>query len=527
MEEGLKWAKENNDEEIGDSGIERYTHTTLVIVPSALLMNSWLEEIKEHLLDTIKVVKHHGHARKGDPDTLSNADIVLTTYKTLAVEAASKKSPLHQIGWFRIVLDEAHNIRHLPTTFHRSCSSLDARSRWCLTGTPIQNGLEDIGALFAFLRAEPFHSLAQFRRFLVVPFEQRDPIVKERLVLLYDSLVLRRTKDILHLPGQEEEVRLVEFSPQERALYASTTNLLARYLKHQVGEYENDKYFGLFQIHLQLRLLCNHGTHQSPLSWKNQKRDSREAVLAEVGLNAERLDFDENCKHIICADCLEDLEKGQGETLKHCPLCKPMDVVMQDRDGSADSEPTDDSYFNPDGHSTKMRALIEDVKATLHKEDENGNLRKTKTKSIIFSCWTRTLNLIERYLKAEKIEFLRIDGECLLSKRQRILDRFSKKGGPRVMLMTTGTGAFGLNLTAASRIFIVELQWNPSVEMQAIARAIRIRQEDKVLVTRYMVANTVEQQMESQQLNKRLAAQVGFGAGQGESDMVMEVIGDT
>jgi hypothetical protein len=61
------------------------------------------------------------------------------------------------------------------------------------------------------------------------------------------------------------------------------------------------------------------------------------------------------------------------------------------------------------------------------------------------------------------------------------------------MLMTTGTGAFGLNLTAANRIFIVELQWNPSVENQAIARAIRLRQRDKVVVIRYMMAHTVEQ----------------------------------
>jgi SWI/SNF-related matrix-associated actin-dependent regulator of chromatin subfamily A3 len=67
-----------------------------------------------------------------------------------------------------------------------------------------------------------------------------------------------------------------------------------------------------------------------------------------------------------------------------------------------------------------------------------------------------------------------------------------------------------LNLTAANRIFIVELQWNPSVERQAIARAIRINQKDKVLVTRYMMLGTVEQEMKSQQENKRRAAQAGW-----------------
>lgn len=59
--------------------------------------------------------------------------------------------------------------------------------------------------------------------------------------------------------------------------------------------------------------------------------------------------------------------------------------------------------------------------------------------------------------------------------------------------MTTGTGAFGLNITAARRVFIVELQWNPSVESQAIARTTRLGQTEKVLVTRYVIENTIEE----------------------------------
>jgi SWI/SNF-related matrix-associated actin-dependent regulator of chromatin subfamily A3 len=59
--------------------------------------------------------------------------------------------------------------------------------------------------------------------------------------------------------------------------------------------------------------------------------------------------------------------------------------------------------------------------------------------------------------------------------------------------MTTGTGAYGLNLTAANRIFIFEPQWNPAVENQAVSRAIRLGQESSVQVTRYIMKNTVEQ----------------------------------
>ncbi|KAF7554933.1 hypothetical protein G7Z17_g2554 [Cylindrodendrum hubeiense] len=557
IDQGHEWAQSSTNEELSHSDIEHHTHSTLVIVPSALLINSWIAEIKLHLGDAVRVTKYHGGGRERDTEAIARADIVLTTYKTLATDHGTKKdrrSPLHRIGWFRVVLDEAHNIRRPSTSFHRSCAALKARSRWCLTGTPIQNKLEDIGALFVFLKAEPFQSIARFRGYLVAPFEQQDPVAKERLVMLYDSLVLRRTKDILSLPGQEERIRKLQLSPAERLQYKKTTDILNRYIRQQVGEHEVKSKFGLFQAHLQLRILCNHGTHQKSFAWKRKNRsmlDEKEAFLSELGLNAERKcsgcyqprpiinsnktgsEFIEKCAHFLCRDCLDtpDTTQATTEGLQHCPICElsrksptqstlvgnggsgeSADVVMRNAD---DDDRHMDTYFNHEGYSTKMTALVNDVKETLSESlrQEDGRIRKPK--GIIFSCWTRTLDLVEVYLEREKIEFLRVDGECLMSKRQQILDQFSRRGGPRIMLMTTGTGAFGLNLTAANRIFIVELQWNPSVENQAIARAIRLRQKDKVIVTRYMIVNTVEQEMKSQQIKKEQAARAGFGGPRG------------
>ncbi|KAH6988464.1 SNF2 family N-terminal domain-containing protein [Ilyonectria destructans] len=575
IENGHEWAESRTDEALSHSQIRHHTHSTLVVVPSALLINSWIAEIKLHLGDAVKVTKYHGGSRERDTKNLASADIVLTTYKTLATDHSNnnnRQSPLHRIGWFRVVLDEAHNIRRPSTTFHRSCAALEARSRWCLTGTPIQNKLEDIGALFVFLKAEPFQSMARFRAYLVLPFEQNDPIAKDRLVMLYDSLVLRRSKDILSLPGQSERIRKLYLSDEERARYNKTMEILNRYIRQQVGDHTMKSKFGLFQAHLQLRILCNHGTHQKSFAWKRKNRnmiDEKEAFLTELGLNAERKcsgcdqprpiidtmntggDFVDKCSHFICRDCLDTPDSTQvtTEPLRHCPICalsrkapddsmsrlsngsfnESHEVVMHDVDsfgldnggfnGSHDVDMQDvddtdrqkDAYFNQKGYSTKMTALVNDVKETLGESvrQEDGTFRTPK--SIIFSCWTRTLDLVEVYLKREKIEFLRVDGELLMSKRQQILDQFSRPGGRRIMLMTTGTGAFGLNLTAANRIFIVELQWNPSVENQAIARAIRLRQKDKVIVTRYMITGTVEQEMKSQQIKKEQAARAGFG----------------
>ncbi|KAJ5560340.1 hypothetical protein N7513_002739 [Penicillium frequentans] len=77
--------------------------------------------------------------------------------------------------------------------------------------------------------------------------------------------------------------------------------------------------------------------------------------------------------------------------------------------------------------------------------------------------------------------------------------------------MTTGTGALGrLNLQSANRVFIVEPQWNPSVEDQAISRAVRLGQEQRVLVIRYRVENSIEEDMCAQQTHKLKISKMDF-----------------
>lgn len=80
-----------------------------------------------------------------------------------------------------------------------------------------------------------------------------------------------------------------------------------------------------------------------------------------------------------------------------------------------------------------------------------------------------------------------------LPERRSAILEFQQNPTIPVLLMTLGTGAVGLNLTVANRVHILEPQWNPSIEKQAIGRVVRLGQEKSITVIRYIVENSVEQ----------------------------------
>ena len=228
-------------------------------------------------------------------------------------------------------------IRRQATTLYRAVFELDARFRWCLTSTPIQNRLEDIGALFAFIRARPFEAMATFRRFIAIPFdesEDRRAVASQRLALLLDSVCLRREKDLLNLPERQDRTQLIELSPEERDQYDSAKRTLIRTVQQRAGELASKRIFGMFQAQLQLRILCNHGTFQPQFSWTTRNLlAEREDALGLVGHDGElscsscrqvvpvlgsnriyRANA-EVCGHVLCSECLNECRSNDGGQL--------------------------------------------------------------------------------------------------------------------------------------------------------------------------------------------------------------------
>ncbi len=123
-------------------------------------------------------------------------------------------------------------------------------------------------------------------------------------------------------------------------------------------------------------------------------------------------------------------------------------------------------------------------------------------KTLVFSQFTTYLDMIENKIKVAGWKMARIDGSQTIKKRTEQVELF-QNGDAQIFLISLKAGGFGLNLTAASYIFLMDPWWNPAVERQAIDRAHRIGQENKLTVYRPIIKESIEEKVLVLQQSKR------------------------
>lgn len=186
---------------------EKITGGTLVVAPLALI-RQWEAEIKEKVSrdPPLSVCVHHGPQRTVRPQDLAKFDVVITTYQILVSEHGHSNNALQSgcfgLQWFRVILDEAHSIKNRNAKMTKACCALPAEFRWCLTGTPMQNNLDELQSLVNFLRITPYDNLAEWRAHIDAPLKNgRGYLAIRRLHSLLRCFMKRRTKDILKEEG--------------------------------------------------------------------------------------------------------------------------------------------------------------------------------------------------------------------------------------------------------------------------------------------------------------------------------------
>jgi hypothetical protein len=217
---------------------EQEKRPTLIVCPLSVLHN-WQSQIAAHTNEAIQVLVYHGATRTRDLAELSRQHIVLTTYSVLQSDmrcsrgredGGTRASPLHGVEWRRVVLDEAHVIANPKAKQSKAVMMLHAERRWAVTGTPLQNKIDDLSALFTFVRIEPLDDIEWFRRLVGDPSRSKCARRQAEGLQVVKSVLaeycLRRTKDqricgtpIMALPDKSEIVRRLQLSCPERSLY--------------------------------------------------------------------------------------------------------------------------------------------------------------------------------------------------------------------------------------------------------------------------------------------------------------------
>ncbi|KAK7943142.1 uncharacterized protein PG986_012255, partial [Apiospora aurea] len=476
---------------------------------SVVLLDSWINELYKHTFPGyLRHTKYHGPGRLEDTDSLYQSDIVLTTYATISSEIRRGKSTL------------AHDIRNRNTRQFEVAASLATQHRWCLTGTPIQNSLEDLGALVSFLRIPLLENALTFQRFTVNLSKQGAKYRFKNLRTLLESVCLRRTKEIIGLADPLQVTRELTFTTAERDQY---NELLRKYeALVDVGVSGHSTKRGStakVQSFLKLRLFCNNGLPPDCMSCDELGPDETLTYLQQIDeavcVYCDSTIFTINdlpgtdggrilsgCSHLACSDCYAHRHPREA----NCPKCTqnmnqhiletaPFEETQQREIGESPVRPSIPTQRYP----TKLLAFV-------------GDIEQQRThKSIVFSSWAKTLKLVSQLLENRGLSHYLVHGGLPLSERHRRLDAFQSPNEANILLMTLGTGAVGLNLAAASRIYLLEPQWNPSVEQQAFGRALRLGQTEQVTIIRYIMKDTVEDSnVQNRQVNKRQLAMGGF-----------------
>lgn len=186
---GRKRKKLNDGDNGSDVAAALHPRSTLIVCPLSVF-STWTTQLEEHTKrGSFKVYMYYGE-RTNDPTELSKYDIVLTTYNTLGSELNCSHSPINEVEWLRVILDEAHVIKNVAAKQTEAVIKLKAERRWVVTGTPIQNGSSDLFSLMAFLRFQPFCLKNYWQGLVQRPLDRGQACGLSRLQVIYVFILL-------------------------------------------------------------------------------------------------------------------------------------------------------------------------------------------------------------------------------------------------------------------------------------------------------------------------------------------------
>ncbi|PZE62683.1 hypothetical protein DEI83_14830 [Curtobacterium sp. MCBD17_021] len=378
----------------------------LVVAPTSVVGN-WADEAAKFVpslrVTTVAGTSLKDHARVARAAAAS--DVVVTSYALLRLDAAAYLDRT----WSALLLDEAQFVKNPQSQTHRVAAELHAPVKIAVTGTPLENGLADLWALFSIVAPGLLSSWTRFGDDYVKPLASPDlrgaarKELTDRLRRRIRPLMLRRTKESVaaDLPEKVEQVVRVTLDPAHRDLYETT-------------------------------------------------------------LNRERLKV---------LDLVDDLDRNRMIVFRSLTLLRMLAL-----------SPALVSDDHDDVPSAKLDLLL----------DELEQLAAEGRRALVFSQFTSFLKIVATALDERGVAYEYLDGST--RRRGVVIDRF-RDGTAPAFLISLKAGGFGLTLTEADTVFVLDPWWNPAAENQAVDRTHRIGQTRSVTVERLIAEDTIEEKV--------------------------------
>ncbi|XP_075684937.1 DNA excision repair protein ERCC-6-like 2 isoform X2 [Rhinoderma darwinii] len=450
----------------------------LIVSPLSVLFN-WRDELETWGYFKLTII--HGNRKDFELERLRQGkyEIALTTYETLRLCL----DDIDSIQWSAVIVDEVHKIKNPKARVTEVMKALRCKIRIGLTGTILQNNMEELWCVMDWAVPGCLGDKKQFIERYSHPIElgQRHNATKrelatgrkvmQKLALKMSSLFLRRTKALIssQLPKKEDRIVYCSLSEFQKAVYQTVletpdVNLVLRgsercscnigkkrrnccYRENQYGESVKTLYFSYQAI---LRKVANHAALlQSDSSTSKKQEDHIRRICSEV-------------------------------------FSKFPEFIQQSKEAAFET-------ISDPKYSGKMKVLQQLL----------NHCRKNKDKVLLFSFSTKLLDVLERYCMASGLEYRRLDGSTKAEDRVKVVKEFNIMQDVNICLVSTMAGGLGLNFVGANVVVVFDPTWNPANDLQAIDRAYRIGQCRDVKVLRLISLGTVEEIIYLRQVYKQ------------------------
>uniref|UniRef100_A0A3Q1F4F0 RAD54 homolog B n=1 Tax=Acanthochromis polyacanthus TaxID=80966 RepID=A0A3Q1F4F0_9TELE len=354
-----------------------------------------------------------------------------------------------------IICDEGHRLKNSSIKTSSALSSLSCTRRVILTGTPVQNDLQEFYAIIEFVNPGILGSSTGYRKVYEEPIlRSRQPSCSEEdralgeeraaeLSRLTSMFILRRTQEIInrYLPPRLDWTLFCEPSPLQRELY------------HQ---------------------LLSHRVFRACL---------QESVQTHT--------------HLACITALKKLCNHPGLLHGTVKRTDRGSVESSLYEGLVDLFPESYSSGGFDAADSGKLLVLSDLLAAIRQLSPSDRV-------VVVSNYTQTLDLLQNLCVHSGYTFCRLDGQTPTNQRQRLVDGFNSPYSQNFLfLLSSKAGGVGLNLIGASHLVLYDIDWNPANDIQAMARVWRDGQKKTVHIYRLLTAGTIEERIFQRQVSKQ------------------------